>query len=46
MTGWQPLARDLVGRIDRKLLAVLDGLDPVLIDTVVLAETNSIGSLL
>lgn len=43
MTSWQPLVRDLVHRIEREVSAVLDGLDPVFIDTVVQPGTNSIG---
>lgn len=46
MTGWQPLVRDLVIRIEQELLAVLEGLDPALIDAVAIDGTNSIGWLL
>jgi DinB superfamily len=46
MTGWQALARDLIHRTGRDVVAVLDGLDPALLDAAVTPGTNTIGWLL
>ena len=43
---WQALARDLVHRIERDVVSVLDGLDPWLLDVAVEPGTNSVGWLL
>lgn len=43
---WQPLAQDLADRVRWDLLAVLDGLDPILLDAEPEAGTNSIGWIL
>lgn len=44
--GWQPLVRDLAHRTRRDALAVLDGLDPALLDVAVAPGANPIGWLL
>lgn len=46
MSTWQELTRGLIHRIEQETLAVLDGLDPVLLDVVVEPGANSIGWLL
>jgi hypothetical protein len=46
VTRWQVFVRDLVHRTEHDVLAVLDGLDPALLDRQVAPGTNSIGWLL
>jgi hypothetical protein len=40
---WRALYRDLVERVERDVTAVLDGIDPLLLDASAEPGTNSIG---